>query len=74
MPMKIRLDTLSDATEFANIAAQIGGYVVLTDRCTGLRVNGKSILGVLHAMEFSDIWVESNDEIYGKIRKFIIED
>lgn len=74
MPMRIRLDTLGDATEFANIAAEIGGYVILTDRVTGLRVNGKSILGVLHAMEFGDIWVESDDEIYGKIRKFVIED
>lgn len=34
--------------------------------------NGKSILGALHAMEFTDIWVESEKEIYGRIKDFVI--
>lgn len=72
MRLKIRLDTVSDANRFAQIAAGVDGRVVITDG-NGLCVNGKSVLGALHALEFTDLWCESEKEIYGLIRDFVIE-
>ena len=71
MPYKIRLDTAKDASEFARIAEGINGKVIITDG-NGLRVNGKSVLGALHAMEFSELYCESDVEIYHRLNKFII--
>lgn len=72
MRLKIRLDTVSDANRFASIASRVDGRVVITDGA-GLCVNGKSVLGALHALEFSELWCESEKEIYGLIRDFVIE-
>lgn len=72
MKLKIRLDTVSDANRFAAIASGVEGRVVITDG-NGLCVNGKSVLGALHALEFTDLWCESEKEIYGLIRDFVIE-
>lgn len=69
---KIRLDTLSDVNEFVNIAASIPERVVITDG-SGLTVNAKSVLGVLHAMEFDSLYCDSSVDIYRKLNKFIIE-
>lgn len=71
MRVKIRLDTLKDAQRFAEITESCEGWVHITD-ANGMCVNGKSILGALHAMEFTDIWVESEKEIYGRIKDFVI--
>lgn len=73
MPYKIRLDTVQDANEFAAIAGRINGNVVITDG-NGLRVNGKSVLGALHAMEFTSLYCESDVDVYHRLNKFIIED
>lgn len=73
MAYKIRLDTMQDANEFAFIASQINGNVIITDG-NGLRVNGKSVLGTLYAMEFSSLYCESDVDIYHRLNKFIVED
>lgn len=72
MKLKIRLDTVSDANRFAAIVSNLKGRIVITDG-NGLCVNGKSVLGALHALEFTDLWCESENEIYGYIRDFVIE-
>lgn len=72
MRLRIRLDTVSDASAFATIASGVDGRVVITDG-NGLCVNGKSVLGALHALEFSELWCESDKEIYGLIRDFVVE-
>lgn len=71
MRVKIRLDTLRDAQRFAQIAESCDGWVHITDS-NGMCVNGKSVIGALHAMEFSEIWCESEKEIYGRIKDFVI--
>jgi hypothetical protein len=45
--------------------------VTITDK-QGLRVNGKSVLGMLYAMEFEELWCESDVEIYHLIEKFLV--
>lgn len=71
MRVKIRLDTLKDAQRFAEIAESCEGWVHITDS-NGMCVNGKSVIGALHAMEFSEIWCESENDIYTKIQGFVI--
>lgn len=70
---KIRIDTVAEANEFVKIASTLAGKVIITDK-QGLRVNGKSILGALHSMEFDELWCDSDVDIYQVLNKFIIED
>lgn len=71
MKNKIRLDTTRDAIQFADICANLEGKIIVRD-ANGLCVNGKSILGALHAMEFTELWCESENDIYMKIKDFIV--
>lgn len=71
MRVRIRLDTFQDAQTFSAIAENHDGWVHITDN-NGLCVNGKSLLGALHAMEFSEIWCESEKDIYSLIKDFVI--
>lgn len=69
--VKIRLDTLSNAKEFVEIASKLPGQIVIRDN-TGMRVNAKSLLGMLYAMEFEELYCESENDIYSHIEKFIV--
>lgn len=71
MAFRVRIDTLQDAQKFSRLASQVKGDVTITDR-KGLRINGKSVLGVLHATEFSELWCESEEPIEGKMIDFIV--
>lgn len=72
MRLRIRLETVNDANEFVKIAANTEGRVVISDG-NGLCVNGKSVLGALHALEFNTLWCESDKNIFAEIRKFVVE-
>ena len=71
--IKVILDTQSDIREFVNIANTISEDVYLEDG-TGLRVNGKSLLGVMYGTdEFTNLYVMSdNYNISSKFIKFIV--
>ena len=71
MRVKIRLDTITDANKFAAITSTLDGKITITD-AGGLRVNAKSVLGALHALEFSEIWCESENDIYSYIHDFVV--
>jgi len=71
MRNRIRIDTVKQANEFAAIAARLNGRITITDG-NGLTVNAKSVLGALHAMEFENLWVDSEEDIYMAIEPFII--
>ena len=71
MRAKIRLDTSSDAINFAHITSQLKGKIVVKDG-NGFCVNAISVLGALHALEFNELWVESENDIWMKIKDFII--
>lgn len=70
MKNKIAIDTVVAATELAIIANGVEGNVTITDN-NGLRVNAKSLHGDLYAMEFSELWLESEADIYELIEKFV---
>ena len=71
MKVKIRLDTKTDAIKLASIVQGLEGNITITDNA-GLRVHAKSIIGALYAMEFSEIWLESENDIYSYISEFVI--
>jgi hypothetical protein len=72
MRQRIRLDTVTDIANFVLIASQVRFDVYLTND-NGLKVNGKSFLGVAHAHEFDSLWCECDEDIYTKIQNFIVE-
>ena len=71
MKNKIRIDTIQDVNKFVNITSQLEGKITITDNA-GLTVNAKSVLGALHAMEFEELWIESEKDIYSAIEPFVI--
>ena len=71
MRAKIRLDTMRDINDFVRICTNITPAVHITDGA-GLKVSGKSLLGVMYAMEFADIWCECEQDIYHEIERFIV--
>lgn len=73
MKSKIRLDTTNDAIQFSNLCLSLPGHITITDN-NGLRINAKSILGMLYALEFEELWCESEEDIYMHIKDFIIID
>lgn len=68
---KINLITMSDINEFVKIASLSPHIIRLTDG-TGFCVNGKSLLGAMAAVEWNELYVESDGEIYGEISKFVV--
>lgn len=74
MRARIRLDTVSDVNRFVNITSNLKQPITITDG-NGLRVNAKSVIGVLHSLEFDNLVCETEDDndIYMAIREFVIE-
>ena len=73
MRYRIRLDTMADINRFVGIAGKCKGKVVLTDG-DDFTVNGKSLLGAMYTFEWDRIFCESEDEIYFKIKDFIVDE
>lgn len=71
MKAKIRLDTMRDINDFVRICSEIIPPVHVTDG-SGLKVSGKSLLGVMYAMEFDEIWCECDIDIYTYIERFVV--
>lgn len=71
MKNKIRIDTIQDVSQFVSIVSQLDGKITITDN-QGLCVNAKSVLGALHALEFTELWCESENDIYTAIEDFIV--
>lgn len=71
MRNRIRIDTVKQANELAAITGKLDGRITITDG-QGLAVNAKSVLGALHAMEFENLWIESEKDIYMAIEPFIV--
>ena len=71
MKAQIRLDTMRDVQEFVAIAMMEPNSVYITDN-NSLKVSAKSLLGMLYALEFEELWCESESDMYHAIEKFII--
>lgn len=71
MKVRIRLDTVTDIANFVLVATSVKSPVYLTSD-SGLKVDGKSFLGVAHAHEFDKLWCECEEDIYSKIQNFVV--
>ena len=72
MRVKLNLDTMTDVVKFVNITSQFPFSVKIKD-AGDICVNAKSLMGVLYSLEFSEIWCESEQDIYSSIKEFIAE-
>lgn len=72
--VKIRLDTLKDINRFAQIAMTVQDELVVTNNTGSYKVNAKSILGLMYAIEWNDIYMVASSINYMKFRDFIIEE
>lgn len=72
--VKIRLDTLKDINRFAQIARTVQDELVVTNNTGSYKVNAKSILGLMYAIEWNDIYMVASSINYMKFRDFIIEE
>lgn len=74
MKVKIRLDTMRDIQRFVGITSKIpsNSKITVTDN-NGMVVNARSVMGMIYAMEFSELWCESDKDIYSSIREFVEE-
>lgn len=68
---RISLDTLSQVKTFVNIVNAYEFNILLTDG-QGYAVNAKSVLGAMYSIEWNELYVESDVDIYTQIRQFTI--
>lgn len=66
---KINLITASDIHRFVDIVSQIEGSIKLVDG-NNYVINAKSIMGCIAAMEWNEMYVVSDTDIYTKIMEF----
>ena len=62
---------MSDINEFVAITTKCNGRIVVKDD-EGHCVNAKSLLGMMYAMEFKELYIEAEENIYREISKFIV--
>jgi hypothetical protein len=71
MRFRVYIETLSDANRLSGIAGTFDETtsIRLIDN-SGFCVNAKSILGAICSMEFDEIWLVSNKDVYSKFAEF----
>lgn len=67
---KLRLDTMTDVKDFVNIASQFEN-LKLTDT-ENYTINASSILGVMYSLEWNNIYLMTDRDLYSYFDKFII--
>lgn len=72
--LKVSLITLNDMKTFVEAINTLEGTTVLENEQGTFRINAKSFLGIVAAVEdWNDVWVVSEDpRLYGTISKFVI--
>jgi hypothetical protein len=72
---RVEIVTQSDLIKFVSIAEALDDNVTLKilSKDGSFACNGKSLLGVRHAMEWDSMYIESNVDLYTKFAKFIID-
>ena len=68
---KIELNTMSDVREFVEIASQYTGLKLSDNEC--YTINASSIMGVIYSLEWNNLYLLSETDVYSVFSKFIIE-
>ncbi|MCI8472239.1 MAG: hypothetical protein HFE66_01950 [Clostridiales bacterium] len=69
--IKIRIDTMSDVSKLVAVATKAKGRVILTDN-TDFKVSGKSLLGAIYTMEWSEVYLESDEDLYNALSDLVV--
>ena len=72
MKVKISLDRVTDIANFVLAVSSVKSEVYVTSG--RICISGKSFLGLSHAKEFNDLWCECDENIYEKIKDFVINE
>lgn len=70
MKAKINLDTMSKINAFVSICSVLDCRVDLIDG-SGYRVSAKSLMGAIAATDWSEVFVECENDIYSHIWEFL---
>lgn len=71
MKTKINIDTLSKVNAFVSICSRIDEQINLVDG-DGYCVSAKSLLGAIATMDWSQVFVECEKDIYAYIQDFVV--
>jgi hypothetical protein len=72
MKAKVNLDTMSKINAFVAVCSRLDCKVDLIDG-NGYRVSAKSLVGALATVDWSQVFVECERDIYAYIYDFIVE-
>lgn len=72
MKVKINIDTLSKINTFVAICSRLDCNVNLIDG-HGYCVSAKSLIGAVATMDWSQVYAESEKDIYSYITEFVAE-
>ena len=70
---KLNLETMTDVKKFVESISHVNGSVTIEDGSGNYRCNAKSIIGVLASMEWDDVWLVSDTDVYGHIVDYVAE-
>lgn len=73
MKARIRIDTVSDIGNFILSIANVKSPVYIVDN-NNKCVDAKSFLGVAHATEFDELYCVCDEDIYTRIKDFVVEE
>lgn len=71
MRAKINIDTLTKVRAFADICSKLGGKIKLTDG-QDYCVNARSLLGIVATADWSEVYIDSEEDIYQYIQEFVV--
>ena len=72
MREKINLDTMSKINAFVDVCTRLDCPVHLVDG-NGYCVSAKSLIGAIYAMEWSQVFIECDRDIYAYVQDFLAE-
>jgi hypothetical protein len=72
MRARIRLDTFSDIRRFVKIVSKLKGRIYVTDGAS-LISNAKSLLNMIPVLKYEELWCESEEDIFFRIKEFILD-
>ena len=73
--LRINIDTGAKIQKFVDIinANNVNAVLESTDENgENYRVNARSLLGALATMDWNDVWVKSDEDIYSLIEEFVV--
>lgn len=71
MRAKINIDTLNKIYNFVGICSTINSKVNLIDG-SGYMVSANSLIGAIATMDWNEVFVECEEDIYSKIKEFVV--